>query len=111
MRRITFSEVVGEIESDKGPSEVWAVAEAAFDEGRSQLIILFSSSLRAIDGPDVLFPAQWLPDREALRKVIPINRAFNYANDLFHAWADKVRQTVEIAKTANETATAGTWKV
>jgi hypothetical protein len=64
------------------------------------LIILFSSSLRIVDGPDVLYAAQWLPDREVMRKVIPMNRAFNYANDVFHAWADKVRQALELAKEA-----------
>jgi len=42
MRRMTISDVVGEFESERGPVEVWAVAEAAYDETQSKLVILLA---------------------------------------------------------------------
>lgn len=91
-----MSEAVGEFASDRGPTEVWAVGEAVYDETQGKLVILFGSSLRLLDDehPDEVFAAEWLPDREILRKSIPAERAFEYARELFVAWTVKVRWTI-----------------
>ena len=96
MKRITFSEVAGEFDSEHGPAEVWAVAEATFDESRSRLTILFTSSLRLTDGgrQNELVGAAWLPEREVIYKFIPRERTISYSNELFHAWLVKVRRSV-----------------
>ena len=91
-----MSDVVGEFESERGPVEVWAVAEAAYDETQSKLVILFGSSLRSLDPdrPDEVFTSEWLPDRDILRKTIPVERAYEYAQELFGAWMIKVRRSI-----------------
>jgi hypothetical protein len=96
MKRMTLSDVAAEFESEQGPAEVWAVAEASFDESSSRLTILFSSSLRLIEGErqDELLGATWLPDREVIYKSIPVERAVSYSNELFQAWVEKVRRSV-----------------
>lgn len=42
---MTMSDVAGEYISDRGPAEVWAVAEAVYDETQSKLVLLFGSSI------------------------------------------------------------------
>lgn len=96
MKRITFSAVAGEFDSEHGPAEVWAVAEASFDESSSRLTNLLSSSLRLTDGEsqDELLGASWLPERELLQRFIPANRVVGYSKELFDAWIVKVRQSI-----------------
>jgi hypothetical protein len=96
MKRTTFSAVAGEFNSADGPGEVWAVAETSFDEARSRLTILFSSSMRLTEGEreDELLTASWLPEREVVQKFIPADRTVSYANDFFHAWIAKVRESI-----------------
>jgi len=91
-----MSDVVGEFESERGPVEVWAVAEAVYDESQSKLVILFGSSLRSLDPnhPDEVFTSEWLPERDTLRKTIPVERAYDYAQELFGAWMIKVRRSI-----------------
>ena len=91
-----MSEVAGEFESELGKSEVWAVAEAVYDETKSQLVILFGSSLRSIDPlhEDEVSTAPWLPERDVIRKWIPIEKAYKYAHELFAAWVIKVRRSI-----------------
>jgi len=93
---MTMSDVVGEFESERGRVEVWAVAEAVYDESQSKLVILFGSSLRSVDPdhPDEVFTSEWLPERDILRKTIPLERAYEYAQELFGAWIVKVRQSI-----------------
>ena len=93
---MTISDVAGEFESERGRVEVWAVAEAVYDESQNKLVILFGSSLQRIDPdhPDEVFTSEWLPEREILRKSIPIDRAYEYAQELFAAWTIKVRRSI-----------------
>ena len=93
---MTMSEVVGEFESNRGQVEVWAVAEAVYDEVQSKLVILFGSSLRSLDleRKDEVFAEEWLPERDVMRKTIPVERAYQYAQELFAAWAVKVRRSI-----------------
>ena len=93
---MTMSNVVGEFQSERGPVEVWAVAEAVYDETQSKLVILFGSSLSSLatDHEDEVFAAEWLPEREILRKTIPVDHAYEYAEELFGAWMIKVRRTI-----------------
>jgi hypothetical protein len=93
---MTMSDVAGEFESERGPAEVWAVAEAVYDESQNKLVILFGSSLRLLDPdhPDEVFTTEWLPERDILRKIIPMERAYEYAQELFGAWTIKVRRSI-----------------
>jgi len=46
------------------------------------------------DRPDEVFTSEWLPDRDILRKTIPVERAYEYAQELFGAWMIKVRRSI-----------------
>ena len=91
-----MSNVVGEFQSERGAVEVWAVAEAVYDETQSKLVILFGSSLGSLEAghEDEVFAAEWLPEREIHRKIIPVSRAYDYAQDLFAGWMTKVKRTI-----------------
>lgn len=91
-----MSQVVGECESDSGAAEVCAVAEASFDESQCRLTVLFESSLRSMDFDryDQLFRAQWLPDREVIRRSASFDEAFDVAHELFRDWTLKVRESI-----------------
>ena len=98
-----MSETVGEILTQDGPAEIWAAAEAAYDETHSKLVILFGSSLRLLseEHRDEVFSPDWLPERDIVRKTIPVARAYDYAQELFAAWAVKVKRSVPTVHLVN----------
>ena len=96
MKRITISEVVGDLPSDNGPVEVCAVAEAAFDEAEFKLIVQLDSYLRTTEltRPEEHFSASWLPGKEVLRESASLHEATDLAKEIFQRWVHKVRQAM-----------------
>ena len=95
MKRITISEVAGEVESSRGPAEICAMAEASFDEGESRLIVQLDCSLRSVSltQPEEPFREDWLPGREILRETVSLEDVCALTREIFQSWIHKVRQS------------------
>jgi hypothetical protein len=105
MKRITFSEVADEVDSLRGPAELCAVAEAAFDEAASRLIVQVNCHLRlkSFEEPGETFRESWLPAPSLLRETVSPEDACALTRELFQSWLHTVRRSVLETATANMT--------
>jgi hypothetical protein len=92
-RIIDTSEVLGTVELPNGTCEVCATADANYEEDKRQLIVRLNSFLRTTDlrVKEEQFGADWLPKAETVTESVDSSEALEAARDIFHRWAQKVR--------------------
>ncbi len=95
-RIISISRIVDSHEVTRGTREVIASAEAAFDEGKSELVIDLDSKVQVTDarGHEALVPEDWLPRRETIREHLSLSDAPDASKEIFERWAHKVRESI-----------------
>lgn len=95
-RIISISRIVESREVAKGTREVIASAEAAFDEGKSDLVIDLDSKALVTDarGHETRVTEDWLPRRETVHEHVDLSEAPDAAKEIFERWAGKVREAI-----------------
>ena len=93
---INISEVLEAVDSEDGPAEVCASADADYDEVTRRLLVTLDSFLRTSDPrrAETRLAASWLPPREILRESVDFREAIDAAKEIFGRWVNRVRQTI-----------------
>jgi len=101
-RIIDTSEVLGLVETPKGPREICIAASAHYDEATTILVVKLEAFLRTTDvrSKETRGVADWLPRPETVRESVGPEEAVEVARDIFHRWARKVRQAAPALHTA-----------
>jgi hypothetical protein len=89
-------EIVEVFAPERGECEVCATAEAAFDEAQSRLTVSLDSFLRPVNLrlKESRESADWLPPKQTVREKVSREEAVALAQDIFHRWVGKVRQSI-----------------
>jgi len=95
-RIIATSEIIGSFTRDEREFEVCAIAEANFDESKSQLVVALDSFLRPVNlcAKEKHLLADWLPKKQNVNESVSPGEAPELAKDIFHRWVGKVRRSV-----------------
>ena len=95
-RIISISRIVESREVAKGTREVIASGEAAFDEGKSELVLDLDSKVILTDarGHETRLTEEWLPRRETVREHMDLGEGPAAAKEIFDRWAGKVREAI-----------------
>ena len=93
---ISSSEVVESVHGDGGEWEVCAVAEAAYDESDSRVVVELESFLRkaSTSGEGEVRHPPWLPGKSRVTEQAPREEASQVAHDVFASWVRKVRHSI-----------------
>lgn len=93
-RIIDTSEVLGTVDTDAGPCEVCALADAGYDEEKRKLVVHLESSLRTTDllKPETHPRAEWLPKSQTIVESVGWDEALEVARDIFGRWVRRVRE-------------------
>ncbi len=92
-------EVMGTIESSRGPYEVCAAAAAHFDTQQHKVIVELEAFLRTTNllAKEDHRTADWLPKALTISESVSEEEAADAARDIFHAWVKKVRTALHDA--------------
>ncbi len=92
---ITITEIVAEMATERGESDVCASAVAQFDEVNSRMEVELRAYLRPIDPQRTRehWHADWLPADEIVRETVAWEEVMPLAKDIFQSWVRKIRQT------------------
>jgi hypothetical protein len=93
---LSTSETIEIIRIDSAEWEVYATAEAEFDEGSSQLSVTLNVHLRNEDGQGPAPPpsVKWLPPKIVQRERVSISEAVTVAKEIFSCWVKRIRQHI-----------------
>ena len=97
MKQIFSSnQIVGAFAKGQKEFEVCAIAEANFDEERSELVLHLDSFIQAINitSKEVQLQSDWLPKKQIVKEQVSSNEAPELARDIFHHWAKTLRQSI-----------------
>lgn len=91
-----LSEPVASKELKDGVYEVWATAEAEYDDARSELLVQLNSFVRPTDIrlKDTQFQAEWLPAKGKVVERVGPEEAHEQAREIFESWVRKVRRHI-----------------
>ena len=91
-----LSEPVASRELKDGVYEVWATAEADYDDLRSELLVRLNSFVRPTDIrlKDTQIRAEWLPPKGKVVERVAPEEAHAQAKEIFESWVRKVRRHV-----------------
>ena len=92
---LSTSEIIGFVAQDENELEICAIAQASFDEGKSQMVVKLDSFVRPVDNHSPQKPGCpcWLPKKQTAREIVPRSEALELARDIFHSWVGRVRQS------------------
>jgi hypothetical protein len=93
-RIIDTSEVLGTVEVPQGACELYASADASFDEAAGRLVVKLEAFLRPTDllAKERHFRADWLPENETVTESVGLDECREMAREIFHRWVRKVRE-------------------
>ena len=93
-RIIDTSEAIGRVETAQGTHELWAAAEAAYDEELGRLVVKLEAFLRSTGllVRERRVRADWLPEDETLTEIVGLDECRELAREIFHRWVRKVRE-------------------
>lgn len=97
MRTIaSLSEPLVSKELRNGVYEVWAIAEAQYDDARSELVVALDSFVRPTDIrlKDTRIDPEWLPKKGKVAEHVGSEEAHDQAKEIFESWVRKVRRHI-----------------
>ena len=79
-----------------GTYEVWATAEAHYDDGRSELVVELDSFVRPTDIrlKDTRIYPEWLPKNGKVAEYVSSEEAHEQTKEIFESWVRKVRRHI-----------------
>jgi hypothetical protein len=80
--------------AENGSWEVWASADANYDEARSQLEVKLDSFLRRSSDDKRLTP-NWLPSSQTVLSSVPFEEGGPLAKRMFEHWVRRLHRTVQ----------------
>jgi hypothetical protein len=90
---ISISEIVTPFQAGDDACELWASADADYDEERSQVGVKLDSFLRrSSDGRHL--PVNWLPRAETVTESVPLEEGSPATKEIFEAWVQRVRRAI-----------------
>ncbi|MFZ0711426.1 MAG: hypothetical protein WAM53_15425 [Terrimicrobiaceae bacterium] len=90
---ISISEIVAPFRAREDACEVWARADADYDEAKSQVDVRLDSFLRrSSDGQRL--PANWLPAAETVTEAVPFDEGSPATREIFETWVQRVRRAI-----------------
>ena len=91
-----LSEAVGSKELKDGVYEVWATAEAQYDDARSELLVDLDSFVRPTDIrlKETRIDPEWLPKKGKVAEHVGSHEAHDQAKEIFESWVRKVRRHI-----------------
>ena len=93
-RVISISEIVTPLQLEGESCEVWASAEANYDEVNLELDVRLEAFLRRSKDNKHL-PTRWLPPPENLREHVDFEEASSAAKEIFENWVHRIRRAME----------------
>ena len=90
---ISISEFVASIRVENDACEVWASADANYNEAKSRLQVKLDSFLRRSSDNEHM-PASWLPGKEAVNERVDFEEGNPAAKEIFENWVKRVRRAV-----------------
>jgi hypothetical protein len=94
-RVISISEIVAPVQIDSDACEVWASAEADYDEAKKELKVELGAFLRRSKDNNRL-AASWLPPDEKVTEQVEFQDASPAAKEIFGDWVHRVRRAIEM---------------
>lgn len=91
-RVISISEIVAPLQMEGEACEVWASAEAGYDEATSELCVKLEAFLRRSKDNKRL-PVLWLPSTQNVREHVDFEEASPAAKEIFESWAHRVKRS------------------
>lgn len=99
---ISISEIVAPVRVENDVCEVWASADASYDEAKSLLKVKLGSFLRrSCDHERVA--ASWLPGEETVNGRVDFEEGSSAAKEIFENWVKRIRRTALQAGVAGAT--------
>ena len=91
-----FSEPVGSRELKDGIFEVWATADAQYDDVRSELLVDLGSFVRPTDIRlrETRIVPDWLPQKGRVAEHVAYEEGHDQAKEIFESWVRKVRRHI-----------------
>jgi translation initiation factor IF-3 len=94
-RVISISEIVAPVQIDSDACEVWASAEADYQEASKKLKVELGAFLRRSKDNNRL-AANWLPPDEKVTEHVELQDASPAAKEIFETWVHRVRRATEM---------------
>ncbi len=92
---ISISESVVPIRVENDVCEVWASADADYDEAKSRLKVKLGSFVRR-SSDDKRVRTDWLPDAQTVMSMASFEQGTSIAKEIFNHWVKRVRQAVPV---------------
>lgn len=92
-RVISISEIVAPVQIESDSCEVWASAEADYDEVKAELKVELGSFVSSKDNKRL--SANWLPPDERVSEHVDFEEASAAAKEIFESWVHRVRRAAE----------------
>jgi hypothetical protein len=96
---ISISECVGQRETSRGPCDVYATADANYDEATQRITIKLESILRPVPARHGVesFREPWLPEPQTVQETVPLEEGDALTRDVFHSWVNRVKHAIPAA--------------
>jgi hypothetical protein len=79
----SVTEIAGQFNSPDRLQEVRAMADSAYKENTSQLLVELDSSLWSFSGQSNEIQADWLPDSDTVGESVSLPEAFDAVKEIF----------------------------
>lgn len=93
-RVISISQIVTPVQIESDSCEVWASAEADYDEATAELKVELATFVRRSKDNERL-SANWLPPEEKVTEHVDFAEASPTAKEIFESWVHRVRRATE----------------
>lgn len=93
-RVISISEIVAPVQVESNPCEVWASADAGYNEANAELEVELGAYLRR-SRDNKRLSANWLPPDEKVSERVDFDEASSAAKEIFESWVHRVRRAIE----------------
>jgi hypothetical protein len=94
-RVISISEIIAPVQIDSDACEVWASAEADYDDANKELKVELGAFLRRSKDNNRL-AVNWLPPDEKVTERVEFQDASPAAKEIFQNWVHRVRRATEM---------------
>lgn len=91
---ISLNEILDTVQVDRDKCEVWASADAYYDEAHSQVAVELEAGVRPRNSRVALHQAvkDWCERKESIKESVARAEAVPVVRDIFDNWVRKLRQ-------------------
>ncbi|MDD5200443.1 MAG: hypothetical protein PHC88_11650 [Terrimicrobiaceae bacterium] len=88
--------VVGTADFDGGQVDVCSEAKCVYDVAKQELVVSLESFVRHPNPPlrRQRVKAPWLPERQTVRELVPVDEAGDMARDIASSWRRKIAECI-----------------